>query len=388
MRPPSLDTWTTIFLLASCQGFFLAFVLFRQKAGHLLANKLLALMIAMFSFTMVEYVAYWSRYLWYLPHLIDISTPFIFLYGVLLWYYVKIMMSKSLSKYDLLHLIPFGIYWVSRFPTYFQSTYYKMQIVKSVFQSQNPDNSPNYDGLAILSWEFWMILLKIGHLVVYAFLIHKEFHSYQQELNVKSNRESLKLKLLNSIFKAYLGFVISFSTFYILVFTTDMNILYDYSISFSMSFFIYWIGYIGYVYPEVFAGFNNSKSISSKYEKPALKEAETPFYLSRLLDLMQKEKPYLKSNLKLGDLAIDLGMTPHQLSQLINQQLNQNFTDFINQYRIREAQKLVLEDTQDSKLIGIAIDVGFNNKTSFIAAFKKFTGMLPSEFRSQEKAKI
>lgn len=380
MPEPSLDHWTVIFLIAAFQGIFLSIVLFFQPKGRMLANRLLALMVLLFSLTMIEYVAYWSRYLWYLPHLLNISNSFVFLYGVLLLFYVKLLNKNELIKKDLLHLLPFALFFLFSLPMYLQSTSRKMEMIAFIFRYQNPDRSPNYDWLSVYSMEFIMMILKNLNLTLYVYLIYNEIFVNRPN-RAKADE---KISWQKSLFFAYLGFALSYVSFYFLAFVVGMNIVYDYSISFAMSFFIYLIGYAGYLKPEVLSGESNKKQ-TVKYERSALKEEQKPELLEKLNYLMKKERVFLENNLKMNDLAGKMGISSHQLSQLINQHLKQNFTDFINAYRINEAKKLLSDEKSDKKIIAIALESGFNNKTSFLSAFRKFTGMLPTEYKNRNK---
>ena len=99
---------------------------------------------------------------------------------------------------------------------------------------------------------------------------------------------------------------------------------------------------------------------------------------------MEEKKPYTDSNLSLHQLAEMLDMTPHNLSEVINTGLNQNFFDFVNQYRVENVKRDVTDEQKGHlKLLSIALDAGFNSKSSFNAIFKKHTGMTPSEYREK-----
>ncbi len=98
---------------------------------------------------------------------------------------------------------------------------------------------------------------------------------------------------------------------------------------------------------------------------------------------MDSNKPYLKSDLKISELADSLTVPYYQLSQLINDEFLVNFYDFINKYRVEEAKKLLIEDTRNYKILAIAYEVGFNSKATFNRVFKKFTDLTPSEFKEK-----
>ena len=76
-------------------------------------------------------------------------------------------------------------------------------------------------------------------------------------------------------------------------------------------------------------------------------------------------------------------MHPRWLSQIINEELNKNFYDLVNYYRIEEAKKLLVSVNGERTILDIAYDVGFNTKSSFNRAFKKQTRMTPSQFKQK-----
>ena len=97
---------------------------------------------------------------------------------------------------------------------------------------------------------------------------------------------------------------------------------------------------------------------------------------------MNKEKPFLESDLTLSGLANKLFITPHELSQVINERLNQNFFEFINHYRVEEAKNMIIDPANKSlKMAVIGFNVGFNSTSAFNTAFKKHTRVTPSQFR-------
>ena len=98
---------------------------------------------------------------------------------------------------------------------------------------------------------------------------------------------------------------------------------------------------------------------------------------------METNELFLQSDLKLPDLAERLDISLHSVSQVINERLGMSFPDYLNALRIQTA-VIQLREHPEKKIIHIALDCGFNNKVSFLNAFKKHTGMSPSEYRSKE----
>jgi AraC-like DNA-binding protein len=98
---------------------------------------------------------------------------------------------------------------------------------------------------------------------------------------------------------------------------------------------------------------------------------------------MIEKKPFLDCNLSLTELAESLGIFNHYLTQVLNDELNQNFYDFINSYRIEEFKKLLLDKKYNRyTLYAIALEAGFNSKSTFNRIFKNFTGLTPSQYKN------
>lgn len=116
----------------------------------------------------------------------------------------------------------------------------------------------------------------------------------------------------------------------------------------------------------------------------APESVEDKKYIQKLFYLLEDEKVYKDPNLTIKLLASKLLISPRSLSRIINNQLNTNFYEFINEYRIKEAQQMLSAPVNHQEsILEIAYEVGYNSKSAFNRAFKNFTGMTPSEFRKR-----
>ena len=119
-----------------------------------------------------------------------------------------------------------------------------------------------------------------------------------------------------------------------------------------------------------------------KYKNSGLTHHRSAELFSLLMTYMEEKKPYLDAELTLYSLSNQLKLYPNHVSQIINQQKQQNFFDFINEYRVRDVQDALISDKyQNHNLLGIAFEFGFNSKASFNRAFKKIAGVTPSEYK-------
>lgn len=122
-----------------------------------------------------------------------------------------------------------------------------------------------------------------------------------------------------------------------------------------------------------------SAESDKKYQRSALSEEQANRIANKISDVMKSERLYLDANLSLQKLSSHLAISPNYISQTLNETLKVNFFDFVNQWRVEAAKPLIIAN-QDT-VLNIALDVGFNARSSFYKAFKQATGKTPSEFR-------
>lgn len=131
----------------------------------------------------------------------------------------------------------------------------------------------------------------------------------------------------------------------------------------------------------------------NEYKKPYSKqlgiysESEIEELKSKLIDLLEVDKLYINENLNLTELSEHLGVSSKKLSELLNQHLNTNFYNLINEYRVNEVKRRIMDgEAEKYNLLSIAFDSGFQSKASFNRIFKQKAGVSPSEFVKQVSA--
>lgn len=105
--------------------------------------------------------------------------------------------------------------------------------------------------------------------------------------------------------------------------------------------------------------------------------------VARLDQHMREARPHLHSNLTVEQLARQLKLPPRELSRAINQGRRQNFFEFVSGYRVAEAQRLLADPANTDNILQVMYAAGFNSKSVFNTAFKKATGLTPSQYRAQ-----
>ncbi len=120
----------------------------------------------------------------------------------------------------------------------------------------------------------------------------------------------------------------------------------------------------------------------SKYQTSTLDEEQVNTIWRTLTDYMSTHEPFLNSSLKLTQLANDLNVSAHNLSQVINTCAGKSFHDFINGYRTRKAQALIEEYADsDKQILDLSLAAGFGNSGTFYKYFKKHVSMTPAQYR-------
>ncbi len=119
-----------------------------------------------------------------------------------------------------------------------------------------------------------------------------------------------------------------------------------------------------------------------KYAKSGLSSEQMLMYKHRLEQIMQLQQAYLLPDLTLPRLAETVNCSVNHLSQVINSGFGMSFFDYLNQYRIGHARRLLARiDGQSNAILNIAFTVGFNSNSAFYAAFKKCVGQTPAQYR-------
>ena len=131
--------------------------------------------------------------------------------------------------------------------------------------------------------------------------------------------------------------------------------------------------------------FDNTEKIRENHQF-SISTKKTTRIMSQLTFYMEKEKPYLEPRLTIRDLARNMGIYVNELSYIINITTKDNFQSFVNDFRIAHVKRCMEENVvrkKEDNLINIAMDSGFNSKSSFNAVFKKKTGVTPSVYKKQ-----
>lgn len=178
-----------------------------------------------------------------------------------------------------------------------------------------------------------------------------------------SYEETWVLSVICGVFAIWLSYTLSRYTSYI-----------SGALTFSFSFYISFL-LIYYAKNKTVISITNKEKYSNKIDEKLVKEIQEKINI-----LFETRKIYTNPDLTLPILAKELNIRPQLLSQFINDNLNKSFTQFINQYRVDEAKRLLKESPQ-LKIDAVGFESGFNSSSTFYSSFKKITGKTPSNYQ-------
>lgn len=377
MTEVKFDVWSILLLFGAVQGLFFALYLFTRPENRG-ANKWMAALLTVISLHLLEYTADISGLSLELPILVASTYPLIFCVGPLYYIYCRHSLHDGyrVNGGTLLHFIPALVVLVFMMPFYALSPDAKIRFIQEL--QQDGYISVPIEQFIFMGVHVTQTILYVS--VTYKFISRKQRAIKELSSDVNTVRKLEWLNAFNRYFSIYLVFY--FVIVIVLVSMHLYRVQVDYLLLLTTSVAIYAIGYKAISAPEIFRSIATRELPGEKRLNAIQDPVRYSAIKQSLLDMMIADKPYLRGDLRVSELAAVLHLQDYQLSQLINDEFKVNFYDFVNKYRIEDAKKLLVA-TDNLKVLAIAFEVGFNSKATFNRAFKKFTSFTPSEFKEK-----
>jgi AraC-like DNA-binding protein len=414
-------------LLGSAHGVYLSFVLLSKNSKENNANLILSLFILTLALMLFFDMLATESVHQVIPHIIEIDQYFAFLFGPLLYIYVKKLTSPSFYKVNFLHFLPVVIAVIISIPFYWQSGDFKFAFLYAPSQE-------NELGLWYLTiFDEFFILIKVVLSTVYLLKIYQCLLQHRTNIADNfSNHEKVNLTwLIRLVCVMSLLFLI-----WILAESLELSEMLcseqyngstceaarqisDYTfmlLQLGLVLCVYLISIYGLKQPAIFTlktnetkqntqlinvkksdilleeqlatlltdeGKQEAQAIKDKkYQKSSLTEELSGVVFQEISQFIHQHKSYLDSELSLSQLALQSGFSKHHLSQAINQCANKTFFDFINFLRVDHA-KLLLQTENKMNILQVSVEAGFNSRSSFYNAFKKHTDLTPSQYKKK-----
>lgn len=317
-------------------------------------------------------------------------------FGPFLYIYTKNLLFRRyfMRSNDFLHFIPFFIFTL----IYFSFLKGKLAFDGPLFLKQ--------DGYVIFRLLYAASF--VGSISTYVILTLKVLAKHRKILKDRFSYFS-ESNELNWLYVLTAIFALTYTTYFVLGGYNAVNKTQYFDISYTSDVFLtlltFSVSYFGIKQPYLFKILpeqndeegedeDNEQELQrtkdvEKYKNSNLSDEQKGQYIARIFTFTETEKPYLNAELTVQDLSKQLNISRHHLTEILNNDIGKNFFTFINEYRIKEVQRRLLDEKfEHLTIVAIAYDSGFNSKSTFNSIFKQQTESTPSKWRNKELKKL
>lgn len=394
----------------------MAVLLLVSPSGAKLANRFMAALLFAISLRLMQQLLvsasnlselhWWSLFIANLP----------FCWGPLLYLYASTLSRNTLAVGQYFHFSPYVLLCLSSSVYYFYDPY-QQQLLADYLWYYRGETAVEQQVAEFLppAWQLWFKYRLSAHLFIlhfafYCFLVYRKTQQHEHLLKGHySSLESMNLKWLRGLSLVGLTYLLVMLTFNrVPRFILGQNIDTQGYPFVLMVVLIYAMAIAAMYQPSLVQRVLAAKasrealppvvnkedsdktkqpangSGSGKYQRSKISQKDAEHFKHRLMHVIEEKELYLDSELTLAELANEADLSTHQVSQVLNGQLEQNFFTFVNSYRVERAKVCLLaDDMSHLAIVDIAMEVGFKSKSSFYDAFKKSIGMTPNQYRKQ-----
>ena len=348
----------TVLLVASIQGFLLFLGLTTKKTINKLSNFSIGILVFLITITLLFSWGSATKYnnslnaipFWVLQSYLLVPASF------LLFFEVNTNPKFKFSKKHLMVFLPA-----------------LLDIFTQIIFRQLPENRIL---ISVIKSQYWFYFAEFLPLFATSLILSFNVRKLWQ---FRQKFKEFKNSVLDSYFKK-MFFISSFMCLLLLFWTASTYYLVQYkTIEIVLVCFIFLLGYIAYFKPDFF---EIPKEILLKNQSlNSFPNFDDKTELGKL-DLIFTEKSlYLRPKLTVSELANEMNLPAKYVTFLITNYHSKNFNDFVNGFRVKEVINRMADPKEKHKsLLGIALDAGFNSKSSFNQVFKQHTGKTPSEY--------
>lgn len=366
--------WWMILIFCAVLGLFWAYFLTTNKRGNVSANRYVAILLFALAILIIRQSVNVGVDDTLASFFYFLSQGVLFLIGPSILFHFQSLANKQISTWTILKHYSLAM---------------AVAIVLVILFTFRDElrNVNNTATLKIILFSF--ITFQIVHLIYYLFISRKEIVNYEAKYGQYHTATSgINLRWMKGLIRIISLFSLLILTMYFLILSGgyySMNNNADLLFLLGVGLIIVRIVVTSWRQPEVASGIYQEEI---KYKNSPLSSSESTALKEKLDRLVKEEQVFKTPELNLNQLAKELEVPAYILSQLINQEYNKNFFNFINDFRIEFASKKINNgELSTLTLAGVAYESGFNSKSTFNRAFKKKMGCTPKEY-SKEKRPI
>lgn len=362
----SLYEFFLVLIIGQC--IFLIFAIQYIPKKNTGTNRMIQYLLGIYSFYLLErivsselgsYGTYKYRY-WF--------NVFYLLIGPYIYTYIRRLLFYENGKYRLLyyHYLPVVFYVIYGF---FHSYIY-----------HSIENLSNYNRTLFFTVEISFFISITAYLIKSYSLFNYYKKNEVKELSFKPNSiKYIRVTLLCLALYMFFWLLGIFELFDIITWI-KRPLIYDIScLIFGVQ--IYVVSFYNLKYPEIFKIPYPSNDKNALKKRNVLEEKEIRKIQDLVKTYLKEEKGYRRPELSLSILANEINTTTNKLSWVLNNTYKKSFYELVNEYRVKDfLERIHNNHHKELTLISIALEVGFNSKSTFYKSFKEITKMTPSEY--------
>ncbi len=309
------------------------------------------------------------------PHLVGADLAVKTVLGPAVFFYTRALISEGrprLGGLDWLALTGPVLVVLVSLPFAGLSADEKLALVDPA--TRNPDHYAIAVFTCTAALSIFLVITAV-YLVAALRLQHRHRRKMMQEY---ANIERKSLDWLRAILLVFAGAWLFFAVKQGLWLTGNSIPVFNVLLAFVEALAIAAFAYLGLHQPEMPSG--QSATAEGPVRRPILSEDRMNRTAAKLVAALNTDRLYADSSLSLRTLSDVTGVTKNHISETLSQQMGVNFFDFVNSHRAAEAKRLLTET--EMSVLEVGLEVGFNSRSTFNAAFKKHVGSPPSTFRA------
>ena len=397
-----MNTWAILYIINVGFLALLMAVHFRFTKKDIQANRLFTALLFALAYQSFIMFLFATKWILDLPHFGRTGTFALYsIYPLAYLYLRNLLGQEKLKWFDLIHLLPILIYTIDFAEYFLQSAEIKRQQMQLDFSTQNIyiAQSPR---LFPKQFHFrFRALLSTLYILLSVITWVKVFYSQKQE-EIKTENRSIMQWTFTLCILLVIGVI---PGVVVDLFNIPLDLVYIqnaslYVATFSFALFLFFKPDIVYGVKGLWVEepvklkledekliLEDADKVELSIKKTYLKEETVETMAAALQEYLVKDKAFLRNSFSITELSIAIGYPTHQVSAYLNNHLDMNFNEYINSQRINYLLDQLTEnpDWRMFTLESLGQKVGFNNRYTFLNAFKKLTGETPSVYLKKFK---
>jgi AraC-like DNA-binding protein len=380
-----IGIFDVIIFLGVFQGLLLSWFFIKNSGGNRRSNLFQGLLLVSLALAIFEEWLNNTGLIVRVLFLTNFSESLNFTFAPLFYFYIYTSLNPDSKRKAWIHFIPFFFWTVYMIFQFIQPDAMKYN---SYLQTKHPDweylpygDQVSDDPLGIRVYVNQLMLLQFAVYITMAVVtVVMKFRSAGESF-FRTDNTLLKV-LRNSVLHILVLITIMIITKIYFGMRSDVG---GYFVASYVSFMIYATTWQILNRSDFFDSPGSFFSFPAvKYRKSSLSDENKEQILKKITREMEANSYFTNNLASLAGLARQINESPHHVSQVINEKMNRNFFEMLAWYRVEHAKKLIRQDKQGKITVEeLAELVGYNSKSSFNSAFRKYTTKTPSEYRKK-----